>query len=156
MEYVDNKQTGVTPRTGGMPVFLFALILLLGVDVATRYICFAGGCGTGSFIGLSFVAFRNYDFAFSIHLPIYVIYATYGIVSYVLIRHMARSWTENGFAVNFAWSLVCIGALANIFDRLYFGYVRDFIKFGNGYFNLGDVWIVLGVAFICWRSLRES
>lgn len=153
-KYADNT-TGLSPRTRVTPVFLFALVILLSVDITSRFICFAHACGDGTFLGFSFSQFRNYDFAFSLKMPSFFIYGIYGIVLTALVRFMIRNWTIHDTSLNFAWSMVCVGAVANIVDRLYLGYVRDFIHFGSGYFNLGDVWIVSGITFICLYSLRH-
>lgn len=148
--------TGIFSCQGKTPVFLWVLLGLLGLDLLTRSLCFSGACRYAVFPGFGFMQFRNYDFAFSIKLPIQVIYTLYIGVLSVLVHQIFRKWSTNRPRINFAWLLVCVGAAANIFDRLYFGYVRDFIRLGNGYFNLGDVWIVSGIIFICWYSLDEA
>ncbi len=150
-----NTITGISSHAGTVPVFLFALVILLSVDMATRFVCFAHACGDGTLVGFSFSEFRNYDFAFSLKVPLVFIYGIYGVVLIALVRFMIGNWSEHSTVINFAWLMVCVGAIANIFDRVYFGYVRDFIHFGNGYFNLGDVWIVLGICIICLSSLRN-
>lgn len=151
-----NNTTGMSPRTGTMPVFLFALTILFCVDMVTRFLCFADACGSGAFLGFRVAEFRNYDFAFSLKVPAIFIYGIYAVVIIALVRFMVRNWTLHSTSINFAWALVCVGAAANIIDRIYFGYVRDFIQFGTGYFNLGDVWIVLGIIYICLHSLRDN
>lgn len=148
--------TGLFSCQGKTPVFLFVLLGLFGLDLFTRFLCFSGACGDTLFPGFGFAQFKNYDFAFSIKLPVPVIYTLYIGVLSVLVHQIWHTWSMNRPFMNFAWLLVGVGAAANIFDRLYFGYVRDFIRLGNGYFNLGDVWIVLGIIFICWYSLDEK
>lgn len=60
----------------------------------------------------------------------------------------------------FGYSLILSGSFGNLFDRVVYGYVidfLDFILFGYDYpiFNLADTFIVIGVIilFICtWRD----
>lgn len=140
----------------GASLFLYTFIVLCSLDVVTRYLCFAGYCGGALTSWFGFIAFRNYDFAFSWKIPTVFMYIIYAVVLYVLVRFVVRSWSTNYVWVNFAWLAICAGATVNIADRLYFGYVRDFIRIGDGYFNLGDVWIVVGVIFICIHAVREA
>ena len=52
-----------------------------------------------------------------------------------------------------AWSLVASGALGNLYDRLRFGYVVDFIDLRVWpVFNFADSCICVGVAWIVWRA----
>lgn len=149
-------KTGVSTWNGRMPVFLLVIVCLFVLDLYTRYLCFSSMCSTDIFSWFGLAVFRNYDFAFSIKLPIPFMYLLYAVVMWVLTRSLASGWKNNPLLINVAWLLVWIGAVANIFDRVYFGYVRDFIRFWNGYVNLGDIWIMIGVCLVCWYSLREK
>ncbi len=56
-----------------------------------------------------------------------------------------------------ALGLVLAGALGNLYDRLFYGHVRDFIDFyliGWPVFNLADVFICVGVAVFAAMLLR--
>ena len=54
-------------------------------------------------------------------------------------------------------SFIFAGAIGNLIDRLYFGYVRDFIdlKFWP-IFNIADSFMVIGVILIIYMSLRAN
>lgn len=46
-----------------------------------------------------------------------------------------------------AFGLIFAGAISNLADRLYLGYVRDFIDIGLGFtFNLADAMLAVGLA----------
>ena len=58
-----------------------------------------------------------------------------------------------------AYSLVLGGALGNFINRLYYGYVIDFIDvkfFGYNYpiFNMADIFIVVGVILLIYDTWR--
>ena len=57
------------------------------------------------------------------------------------------------------YSFVLGGAIGNIIDRVYRGFVIDMIDFRGIWmfvFNLADVWINIGVFLIIIESLLES
>lgn len=63
-----------------------------------------------------------------------------------------------------AYSLVIGGILGNLFDRIFYGKVIDFLsfKFGNYYFpifNLADTFICIGIFLVIisyWKKSREE
>jgi signal peptidase II len=139
-----------------LPVFLLVSLILFGLDLVTRTMCFASLCTTTVTRWLSFVPFRNYNFAFSLEVPTVLMYAIYTLVLGVVTKFVVTNWKRNSDWVNFGWCVVCTGAVANILDRVYFGYVRDFIKVGSSFFNLGDVWIVLGILILCVEAFKND
>lgn len=61
----------------------------------------------------------------------------------------------------FAFTIIIAGALGNIFDRLRYGAVIDFLDFHLGKyhypaFNLADMYICFGVFLIILNSLRKK
>jgi signal peptidase II len=66
-------------------------------------------------------------------------------------RHEFSSLIETGFILIFA------GAISNIFDRLYLGYVRDFLDLGLGFtFNMADVFVVMGLLIILFTQSKPK
>jgi len=54
----------------------------------------------------------------------------------------------------FIFVLILAGGISNIIDRLYFGYVRDFLDLNLGFvFNLADVMIVVGLILLFLFSI---
>ena len=72
-----------------------------------------------------------------------------------------RGW---GRLYTTALGLVLAGALGNLWDRVKFGAVRDFLAFSVGSFhwptfNLADVWLTVGICaylLATWRSARQD
>jgi signal peptidase II len=48
--------------------------------------------------------------------------------------------------------MILAGIFGNILERLYFGYVTDYINFGIGVANLADLEIYLGALYICMKE----
>jgi len=122
---------------------IFALIVL---DQITKLIF----SPRDFFIGpVHFHLAKNYGLGFALNfglLPnLIIISAALGFfVYYYLSNRKQLSRLGQLF-----FSLVLAGAVSNIVDRLYLGYVRDFLDFGLGFtFNLADAMIVVGLILI--------
>ncbi len=86
--------------------------------------------------------------------------ATALLIFYIFATSLRRQW-----GVHVLCGLVLAGALGNLFDRIVFGYVRDFLEvtaevdlfgrtFGWPYvFNLADVFLVVGVVGVAVTCL---
>lgn len=67
-----------------------------------------------------------------------------------------REHRQNPFAA-FAISLIVGGAIGNVIDRIFRGYVVDFVAVGAWpRFNLADSAVTLGVLFLLWAMVRED
>ena len=92
------------------------------------------------------------------HAPVLLVAVTavsVAAISLYLVREpRAGAGSSQGF---YAWSLILGGALGNLYDRLRFGYVVDFIDLRVWpVFNLADACICLGVALIFWNVWHAS
>jgi signal peptidase II len=86
-------------------------------------------------------------------------YGIYALACVGLLAFIVPKWGRLSFFMRLAWTLVVVGALSNIADRLMFGYVRDFIQVGSGYLNFADFYILIGVGLLLFyerRSLRSN
>jgi len=85
------------------------------------------------------------------------------IISFLVWYIYINSKNNNKFE-KIGYSLVLGGALGNLFDRLVYGYVIDFIDiniFNYDYpiFNLADTFIVIGVILLfisMWRDKKDG
>ncbi len=79
-----------------------------------------------------------------------------GYLLFELIHHKKKNIT-----MDTGLSLLIGGLIGNLTDRLYFGYVRDFLDFkifnyDFAIFNLGDTFIVVGVILFLLGVLLEE
>lgn len=74
----------------------------------------------------------------------------------VFTVYMARTLDLNNVSVRILLSLVLGGALGNLYDRILYGAVRDFIGIGPWpLFNLADSAIVVGIALLIIHLFRR-
>jgi len=106
------------------------------------------------FIGpVHFMTVKNYGLPFGLNFGretnMVIILAALGFfIAYYV-------WHRRILFINFAFTLILAGAIANLVDRLYLGYVRDFISLNLGFtFNFADAFIVAGL--IGWFFVSGS
>jgi len=88
----------------------------------------------------------NKNVAFSLPLPQILTVVIVIVILIVLSYIWWQSWHKNNLWELTACSLIILGALSNLLDRLLFGYVIDYINiFFWPVFNLADVMIVGGI-----------
>lgn len=72
------------------------------------------------------------------------------------------TWFKKGMPSHvIIYSLLYAGILGNLFDRLFFGYVKDYLHFtffnyDFPIFNLADVFIVIGALFLIVEMIKED
>jgi signal peptidase II len=130
---------------------IFALILL---DQITKLIF----SGRDFFLGpLHIHLVKNFGLGFSLNFGLLsnliVIATALAFFIYYYFHHQsAMSWWGEVIFI-----LILSGALSNIIDRLYLGYVRDFLDLGLGFtFNLADAMIVVGLGALLIHQTKPS
>jgi len=83
-----------------------------------------------------------------------------GIAAVVVIIYSLRNDPRNRMLQG-SLALVLAGALGNLYDRIRYGYVVDFLEFhARGYywpsFNIADTSISIGVILLAWEMFRNE
>jgi len=142
-------------------VFVWAVLIILFVaDRVTKMLALNVLPQDGVFVydhALGFFLERNQGIAFSFPLPVYVIgIVVFGIVVY-LVWLMKKAQSRAEYPIMWGAGFMIVGALANMFDRIRFGYVIDFIRLTRWpTFNLADVYISIGVGILIGFYLFKS
>jgi len=157
------------------PYLLFLIILIVSftIDIVSKYLL-VGVDSTLIPSVLSFRYYRNYGIAFgwlsgggvwlAILSAILIIIASGYYVWQRREFHKQGKKSHPLFDIGFA--LFIGGALGNLFDRVFLGYVRDFVQldfirfpifnFADVFINVGLVLIIIYVLFIMSRDERKA
>jgi lipoprotein signal peptidase len=98
--------------------------------------------------------FLNKNFAFSLPLPQGLIYFTYAVILFYICVYIYKNFKKFRGLEIFAWILILAGAVSNIGERIVLGFVRDYINFLDGIFNLADIYIIFGVIILLLRGIN--
>ena len=103
---------------------------------------------------------KNTGGAFSILSGNVVLIIILSIVVIYFLIGIIRDGAHNSFEM-ICYSLICGGAVGNLFDRVVYGYVVDFLDFnilGYDYpiFNFADSFIVIGVICLAIDGFKRK
>lgn len=122
------------------------IVFLILLDQITKFLAFRGFFDFCSCLRLT----KNYGLIFSISFRPYdwlVLVLIFGLLVWYFFVFRAPLEFKS-----FYFLLIFSGAISNLFDRISFGYVRDFINLGLATVNLADFYLLLGVLW----SLLDS
>lgn len=82
------------------------------------------------------------------------------IILYIIIKYIKKTNIDNNIE-KIGYSLIIGGLLGNLFDRIVYGYVIDFLDFNIfgfdfAIFNIADSTIVIGIVLLLIKSIRRS
>jgi signal peptidase II len=128
-----------TRKTG---FYTFYLLIFLAGDQITK--AFFGS--RDFFVGFIHLhALKNRALSFGINFGDKVNFIILAIAIVLFLIYFVKNFRLN--KIGFWLLLILAGAALNLFDRIYFGFVRDFIDLGLGFtFNLADLYILTGLA----------
>lgn len=129
------------------------IVVILVLDLVTKYVIdgmYEEGTGVSAIPGLfNIISVHNYGAAWGIFegsqvMLIIMSLVFLGIFIWYFIVEKKKSWL---LIVTFAFLFA--GCLGNLYDRIVFGYVRDFIQFAFWQsfpiFNFADTFLTIGV-----------
>lgn len=145
--------------------FIYIIIIII-LDQITKYIARLklSIVGDISLIPkcLSFTYVENEGAAFGIFKNRkFLLVGVTGIVTAVMIFYLIKNKNLNKY-VKISLSLIIAGAIGNLIDRIYFGFVTDFIHFyiGNIFdwpvFNVADISVVCGTILLAVMLLFQK
>ena len=146
----------------GIKIIIFSLVLIL-LDFLTKFlIIHSFNINEGIILinnFLKFIYIKNSGAAFGLlNNNIYIlIIITIALISY-LIYELIKCNNKLYF---FSYLLILCGALGNLIDRVFRGYVVDFISFTlfgreMAIFNVADIYITFGVILFIFSIFKEG
>jgi signal peptidase II len=145
-------------------IFLGIVAILLILDIITKEWIRANLPLGGSFPEiwrLNIVHVQNTGSAFGLFTNQAFLLSIVAIAGLVVVLLFFRYLRDLGFMGGLALSLIFVGALGNLIDRLRFGYVTDFIYvrlWGNVFwpaFNVADSAITVGAILLAFVALAN-
>lgn len=99
--------------------------------------------------------YLNHWFAFSLPLPVVLMYLIYILVLSAIVIYCTLNFAKFNRIQVVSWLLILAGVVSNIGERIALGYVRDYIYILNGVFNLADGYIILGILILLFSSRKK-
>jgi signal peptidase II len=162
VEETKDKNISIKNERASSASFVFRsaiFIALVGIDQLTKYLAFQGSFG--NFLNalkpsIKKFHYFNHNFAFSLPVPVGLMYLIYAAILFAIIRYLVKNWISISSSAKTAWLLIMAGAISNIGERILLGYVRDFVYILSGIFNLADGYIIAGVAMLLAKSFKDK
>ncbi len=108
---------------------------------------------------LKFIYIRNTGAAFGIlgKSTILLVIITVALLTYLIFEIIKSKSNLN----TFAYLLIISGAIGNLIDRIFRGYVIDFISFTlfgreMAIFNIADIYITFGIILFIYNVFKED
>jgi len=100
--------------------------------------------------------FLNDRFAFSIPLPVFLMYGLYLAVFLFVGNYLYKARQSLTSFEKYGWCLILAGGLSNLGERLVLGHVRDFIPILNGILNFADFFIIFGLVMVLLSQRHQK
>lgn len=87
-----------------------------------------------------------------------LLYFLIGAVLLLLLFLFFKSWQKKDFLLMAGFSLIILGGLSNFFDRIFFGYVIDWIRvffLPISIFNVADIMIIGGILCLIFALIKS-
>lgn len=147
-------------KTGRIALMVVLICVLVGVDRMTKMVIPRWAADVDPEFANSVITItdhRNFGIIANIALPKMLIFAITIFVIAFVIREWIRAFDQQRFAVAFFLSFIIAGALGNLWDRLQFGYVIDWLLlFQRSIINFADIWIGFGLLGYVICVFRQS
>ncbi len=132
-----------------------ALLLLFILDRLPKLLFIFQPAGASDPKGL--ISFSiNPQMAFSWPMIAWLYYPLTALILFFLFHYAYQSIKRQDILA-WPWTLIIIGAISNLLDRLYYGGVVDFLSWPHFFaFNLADIYITGGIIWLILSTFRKS
>ena len=136
-------------------LYLVTLILVVGGDLFTKHLV-----SSSMLLGQSHEIINNF-FYFTYAHNTGVAWGMFAIIAAVVMIVFFRKTKSEEVLTRFGLVLTFGGMIGNLVDRIFLGYVRDFIdviifNYNFPIFNIADMAVVIGVALIIVEIVFEE
>lgn len=105
---------------------------------------------------INFAIHKNWGLAFDIPFRREFILLISVVIGFFLLEMIVKNFKSHP-KIAFSSLIILIGAIGNVFDRIYYGFTVDYmIFFGRSALNLSDLLIIFGVVILLISSRRST
>ena len=134
-----------------MKKYYLIFFLLIFIDRFSK-VYFIKKLSLGNFFNL----YLNKNIAFSLPMPFYILYPLLLFIIIFLFFICFKYYKQKNILI-WPWSLIALGAISNVVDRIYYKAVIDFIDIPYfTVFNLSDIYIFLGVVILIINEFNSK
>ncbi|MFA6295812.1 MAG: signal peptidase II [Patescibacteria group bacterium] len=102
-------------------------------------------------------SFQNLGVAFGLPMPKVIMYIVIFLILYFLLQKFQQELKKMNFIVLFSLMLVIAGAFSNLIDRVFRGFVVDYIHLFNlSVLNLADLYIISGIIIMIVLEFKKA
>lgn len=138
--------------------FLLPAVLLVGFDEWMKSFALTHFPDEQTLIApnlMNLAIHKNWGLAFDIPFRRELILLISIVIGYFLVEMVIKNIRSNP-KIATSSILILIGAIGNVFDRIYYGFTVDYlIFFGRSALNLCDLLIILGVVLLLLSSRKR-
>ena len=91
------------------------------------------------------------------YLPVsrFIVYPLIALILLIVFFFLYNNYKKRNYFLIWGLSLIFVGAVSNLIDRIHYGYVVDYINFIGFFpvFNLADMMIIVGSGLILIKGL---
>jgi signal peptidase II len=135
---------------------MYFLITLI-IDQIIKYIVVASNCSISiipNIFNLMYV--KNTGGVYGIFQNSNLIFTIISIIVLIILFIYSKNITKDNKLKQVLWQLILAGGASNLIDRIFRGFVVDFVQMlGFGVFNLADACIVISAIIIIFLELKE-
>ncbi len=96
---------------------------------------------------------HNFGVAFNVPIPLYVVIPLTFLIIIGLVLWIRRH--PHDFFAQLGASAVILGAISNLFDRIWYGYTVDYIRLINSIINIADLLVLAGIFLLVSRQKSD-
>jgi signal peptidase II len=101
-----------------------------------------------------FTFYKNFGAAFSLKIPVELIVLLSFAILFLIFFLLRKEKIKK--ILRYIPLLLILGAISNIFDRIYYGYVIDYFSFFNySFFNIADLMIIFSFSFMLYYYWKK-
>ncbi len=137
------------------------------IDLLTKWLVFEKFEEAGRVIiipkVLGIICSENEGIVFGLAQGYNGVFIVLSFIAIASISLLHRSFNKSGYSASIAFGMILSGAIGNLWDRIFYHHVRDFIDVHVGRlyhwptFNVADAFICIGVGLLlCGTLLRKD